>query len=140
MVAPAGDTVADVVSIEALQQLRDVLRPADRRVRVNIRGGNRLAVGRDVVLVTEGDVSGRLILIDINAAGEVLQILPNNYTPAHQSARVAPGGEIVVPGPGHGFTSVKAVPPLGMGKLMPWSSRTIFPWNPWRLTYPGKRV
>ena len=118
VVAPPGDTVADAVSIEALQQLRDVLRPADRRVRVNIRGGSRIAVGRDVVLVTEADVSGRLIVIDINAAGEVLQILPNNYSPAHQSARVAPGGEIVVPGPGYGFTSFKAVPPLGTGKLI----------------------
>jgi secreted trypsin-like serine protease len=118
ILAPAGDTVPDAVSSEALQQLRDVLQPADRRVRVNIRGGNRVAVGRDVVLATETDVSGRLILIDINAAGEVLQILPNDYTPAHQLASVAPGGEIVVPGPGYGFTSFKAVPPLGMGKLV----------------------
>jgi len=118
VVAPAGDTVADAVRSDALQQLRDVLQPADRRVRVNIKGGNRVGVGRDVVLVAEADVSGRLILIDINAAGEVLQILPNNYTPADQSARIAPGGEIVVPGPGYGFTSFKAVPPLGRGKLV----------------------
>jgi secreted trypsin-like serine protease len=116
--AVAADTVVNTVSVTALQQLKDALLPALRRVRVNIRGGNRVALGRDVVLVTESDVTGRLILIDINAAGEVLQILPNTFTPAHALARVAPGGEIIVPGPDYGFTSFKAVPPLGMGKLV----------------------
>jgi len=116
--APAGDTVVDAVSTAALQQLKDLLQPAARRVRVNIKGGNRVPVGRDVVMATEVDVSGRLILIDINAAGEVLQILPNSYTPAHASARVAPGSEIIVPGPDYGFTSFKAVPPTGTGTLV----------------------
>jgi secreted trypsin-like serine protease len=116
--AAAAHTVVDTVSVTALQQLRDALHPAVGRVRVNVKGGNRVAVGRDVVLVTESDVAGRLVLIDINAAGEVLQILPNTFTPAHALARVAPGGEIIVPGPGYGFTSFKAVPPLGLGKLV----------------------
>jgi len=117
VIAPAVDTVA-AVSTQALGQLRDILQSADRRVRVNVKGGNRISVGSEVVLVTESDVAGRLILIDINASGEVLQLLPNTLTPAHVTARVTPGSAITVPGPDYGFASFRAELPTGTGKLV----------------------
>jgi secreted trypsin-like serine protease len=103
---------------QALDQLRGVLMPADRRVQIGVKGGNRVAVGREVIFVARSDVAGRLVVVDVNAAGEVLQILPNKYTVGHSAARVTPDVEISVPGPGYGFSAFKAVPPLGKGRLI----------------------
>jgi len=118
LVMSDGGMVASAFGEQALHQLRDALLPADRRVRIGVKGGGRVSVGKEVVFVARSDVAGRLVVVDVNAAGEVLQLLPNKYTPAHSSARVTPNVEISVPGPGYGFNAFKAVPPLGKGRLI----------------------
>jgi hypothetical protein len=83
-----------------------------------VQGGTRLPLGKEVAFTVRSEVAGRLILIDINSLGEVVQILPNKYTPAHTLARVASGTEVTVPGQGYGFTAFKAVEPIGKSQLI----------------------
>jgi secreted trypsin-like serine protease len=120
--APASAVVADAgasrLAREARAQLEDVLGPAKGRVQVGIKGGNRVRLGNEVVLAVQSSVAGRLILIDINASGEVVQMLPNRFAPAAMVARVAAGAAVTVPGAGYGFTGFKAVEPIGKGQLI----------------------
>jgi hypothetical protein len=59
-----------------------------------------------------------LIVVDIGAGGDVIQLLPNKFTPAHQVARVSPGTELTIPGPEYGFSGFKAEEPTGQGQLI----------------------
>jgi secreted trypsin-like serine protease len=121
------DTVRSELSLQARSQLEEVLAAAQGRVRIGVKSGNRVAVGSEVVLTVQSDVPGRLIVIDMNAAGEVLQILPNKYTAADSVARVAAGTNLTVPGPGYGFTAFQAVEPLGKGQLIALVVPETFP-------------
>ena len=105
-------------AMDTLHQLEEVLRPANNRVRIGMKGGNHIAVGKEVVIAAQSEVAGRLIIIDINASGEVLQILPNKFTPAHTTARIAAGVNVSIPDQGYGFTGFKAVEPFGEGRLV----------------------
>jgi secreted trypsin-like serine protease len=122
-VAPADVQETTIVTVQnefargARTQLENVLAGAKGRVRIGVKGGNRVAVGSEVVFTLQSDVAGRLLVIDINASGEVVQILPNKYTTADSIARVVAGTSLTVPGPGYGFTGFKAVEPLGAGQL-----------------------
>jgi hypothetical protein len=73
--------VAAIVSREfirqAVAQLKDALPLGNGRVRINVKGGERIRVAEEVVFRVQSEVAGRLIVVDINAAGEVIQILPN---------------------------------------------------------------
>jgi hypothetical protein len=113
--APTAD---NVFTSEARLQLEQILAPAKGRVSVKVQGGTRLPLGKEVAFTVRSEVAGRLILIDINSLGEVVQILPNKYTPAHTLARVASGTEVTVPGQGYGFTAFKAVEPIGKSQLI----------------------
>lgn len=115
VVADAG---ASQFTQQARSQLEDILATAKGRVQVSIKGGNRVRLGNEVVFTVQSSVAGRLILIDINASGEVVQMLPNRYTPAHAVARVASGAAVSVPGAGYGFTGFKAIEPTGKGQLI----------------------
>jgi secreted trypsin-like serine protease len=124
-----AQAVATGLTELAILQLEDVLRAAKDRIRIGIRGGNRVAVGRQVVFEAQSSVPGRLIIIDINAAGEVFQLLPNKYTPAHTIGRVTAGANLIIPGPGYGFTGFRAVDPLGKGKLIALVVPENFPFS-----------
>jgi secreted trypsin-like serine protease len=115
---PTTVTVQNEFARGARTQLENVLVGVKGRVRIGVRGGNRVAVGSEVVFTLQSDVAGRLLVIDINASGEVVQILPNKYTTADSVARVVAGASLTVPGPGYGFTGFKAVEPLGSGQLI----------------------
>jgi secreted trypsin-like serine protease len=105
-------------SRSATSQLQELLPGANGRVRIAIKGGNRLKVGQEVVFLVGSDVGGRLIVVDIGAGGEVVQLLPNKFTPAHQAARVSPGADLTIPGPDYGFSGFKAEAPTGKGQLI----------------------
>jgi secreted trypsin-like serine protease len=123
-VAPADlDTdvrpaLSSALARSAASQLRELLPGATGRVRISIKGGNRLKVGQEVVFLVGSDVGGRLIVVDIGAGGDVIQLLPNKFTPAHQVARVSPGTELTIPGPEYGFSGFKAEEPTGQGQLI----------------------
>jgi len=116
--AARGETVADEFTKQARSQLEDVLATAKGRVRIGVKGGNRISIGNEVVFAVHSEVAGRLVVIDINASGEVLQILPNQYTAADKVARVQAGADLTVPGAGYGFTGFRAVEPVGKGQLI----------------------
>ena len=97
----------------AFSQLDAVLKPAKGRAKVAINGGDRVKVGDAAVFSVASDVAGRVLLIDINAGGEVLQLFPNDHSPAK---RIAAGSPIAVPGDGSFVLRVKE--PLGDGKLI----------------------
>jgi hypothetical protein len=105
-------------SRSAASQLQELLSDAKGRVRIGVKGCNRIKLGREVVFAVRSDVGGRLIVVDIGANGEVIQLLPNKYTPAHQAARVSPGADLIIPGPDYGFSGFKATEPTGKGQLI----------------------
>ena len=109
------DAKADVAA--AIGRLREILGPAEGRVSVGFKGGNRVRIGDQVIFEVASRTPGRLVLIDLNAKGEVTQIFPNSFLPAELVARV-PAGTISVPGPGYGFSGFKAVEPAGHGRLL----------------------
>jgi secreted trypsin-like serine protease len=125
--APAPAPAAQVASADAIPseftqsaraQLEDILSTAKGRVQVGIKGGNRVKLGSEVVFDVQSSVAGRLIVIDINASGEVVQMLPNRYTPATEVARVASRAKVTIPSAGYGFSGFKAIEPAGKGQLI----------------------
>ena len=72
---------------------------------------------QEVAFAVHSGVAGRLIVIDINAGGEVVQLLPNKFT-GETAWRVTVGGDVAIPGAGYGFTGFRAVEPLGKGQLI----------------------
>jgi len=110
----------------AASQLQELLADVKGRVRIGVKGGNRIKLGQEVVFTVQSDVAGRLIVVDIGAGGEVFQLLPNAFTAAHQAARVSPGTELTIPGPDYGFV-FKATEPKGEGQLIALVVPETFP-------------
>jgi secreted trypsin-like serine protease len=124
-----AQTVGTDITELAMLQLEDVLGAAKGRVHIGIKGGNRVSIGREVAFEAQSSVAGRLVIVDINAAGEVLQLLPNKYTPAHTTGRVSAGANLTIPGPGYGFTGFRAVDPVGKGRLVALVVPENFPFD-----------
>lgn len=114
----ATPTVASAFTRQARAQLEDILAPAKGRVQISVQKGNRVKLGDEIVFSVRSDVAGRLVVIDLNAAGEVLQIFPNKFVAGEQFARVAKGASLSIPGPGYGFTGFRASEPTGKGQLI----------------------
>lgn len=112
----SSETPASVAT--AIARLRDVLAHAEGRIEHSIRGGNRVTLGHQIVFDVRSKAPGQLILIDVNAAGEVTLIFPNKYLATDAAAQIAADATISVPGPDYGFTGFQAVKPLGKGQLI----------------------
>jgi secreted trypsin-like serine protease len=103
---------------EGVSQLQSLLGSTNGRITLGIRGGNRVALGKDVVFEASSRIDGRLIVIDVNAAGEVTVIFPNKFVQSAGIGRVTPGQSIVIPDQGYGFTAFRAEEPVGKSKLL----------------------
>lgn len=103
---------------DPIARVRSILGFAEGRVQIGINGGNRVKLGKEIVFDVLSKVSGRLIVIDLNAAGEITQIYPNSFVPSSLAVGIRPNSTIKVPGPGYGFTGFKAIEPTGRGRLM----------------------
>jgi secreted trypsin-like serine protease len=125
--AEPPSTVASAFTRVARAQLEELLPDAKDRVHLALKGGNRVTLGSEVALTVRSDIAGRLIVIDVGAGGDVVQILPNKFTPPNQTARVTAGGEITIPGPEYGFTGFKATEPTGKGQLLALVVPDTFP-------------
>jgi secreted trypsin-like serine protease len=95
--------------------LEDVLAGAGH-VRIGIKGGKRIAVGGDVIFTLQSDIPGRLIVLNINASGDLTSILPNQIVTS--AVKVTPGSSLTVPGSDYGFKAFKAAEPVGQGLLI----------------------
>jgi hypothetical protein len=109
-------TVPQEVLWRARTQLEDILADAVGHVRVRLHGGNRVKVGSDLVFMLSSDIAGRAIVLDVNAAGELVQVLPNKFSSSARS--VAAGGTLTVPTESFGFKSLSASEPVGRGLLI----------------------
>ena len=117
--APFPPPAPAVVTKDLL--VRHVGRIADRvgtGVSVRIEPGTTLAMGSPLDIVVASDRSGHLVLLDINAAGEMTQVFPNELSLASGvSGTVRAGEALRLPGEGAGFR-FKATPPAGAGMLL----------------------
>lgn len=111
--APGSDNLDAALLILGRQ-----LQPAQGRVHVGIQGGDRILLGQEIAIEAEANLSGRLVIFDVNAARDVTQIFPNKYVDRALNFVVKAGSKIVIPGPGYGFTGFKAVEPTGHGTLI----------------------
>jgi hypothetical protein len=122
---PSANLLTPVESDEAVRQLRDLFGPASAKVDVAIekrRGGDagtRLRLGADFIFRAKSSIPGRLVIIDINAQGEVILIYPNKYVREDDLGLVRAGEAVQIPGPGYGgFTHFQAVEPVGKSRLL----------------------
>lgn len=95
--------------------------PAEEKtktVRLRMDPGSRLALGDELNIVVESDRKGHLVLLDINAAGNLVQIFPNERSIASGvPALISAGRPVRLPGEQAGFR-FRAVPPVGRGLLV----------------------
>ena len=104
---------------EAMTQLNALLGATKGRVRIGVRGGNRVKLGDKVVFEAQTDIAGRLVILDINANREVVMLYPNKYVASGEIGRIAAGQRVAVPGPDYpGFTAFEAQEPVGKGALL----------------------
>lgn len=101
-----------------IERLRALLASGATPLQIGLRGGNKLRLGEQVIFEITSPIRGRLILLDVNAAGQLTQIFPNRFASSDEIAVVQAAKPVSVPGPGYGFTGFKAVEPVGRGRLI----------------------
>lgn len=122
--SPASESVRP--SSSDTQVAKDILvRRAERvvlasegGVRLDIEPGTDLPVGSSVDIVVESDRDGRLILLDIDPAGRMVQIFPNELSKRNGIPdRIRARRPLRLPGATGGFR-FSVEPPPGAGMLM----------------------
>jgi secreted trypsin-like serine protease len=78
----------------AFAQLADVLKQASDKVQITVKAGPKVKLGGTSEFTVTSKVPGRVIIVDINAKGEVSQLSPNLYEP---STAIAPDAAVTVP-------------------------------------------
>ena len=117
--ASGAGALSPVLLEEGLKQLESLLGPSKGRLKLGIRGGNRVRLGQQVIFEALSDLAGKLIILDINASHEVTLIYPNRFVPAADPGRIRAAQQVAVPGPDYpGFTAFQAVEPIGKGELL----------------------
>ena len=87
-------------------------------IRLRMDPGPRIALGAALDIVVESDRKGHLLVLDIDAAGRLVQIFPNRHSLASGvSDHIQAGQRVVLPGEQASFR-FRAEPPLGPGTLI----------------------
>ncbi len=87
-------------------------------VTVRVQPRSRLLEGEEIEVVVESDRAGVLVLLDIDANGQLVQVFPNERSLlAGVSPRIAAGETVTLPGSRGGFRFV-ARSPTGRGMLV----------------------
>jgi secreted trypsin-like serine protease len=97
----------------AFSQLDAVLAPARDRASVTLNRGNTVKLHEAAVFTVNSSVPGTLILIDINADGEAMQLFPNKFSKVRQIVANRPFGI-----PDNTSYSFPAQEPIGRGRLV----------------------
>lgn len=105
-------TADDVVG-PVYNQLKSILSEARGHSTIDIQGGPKIAVGQKGVFEITSDITGRLIVIDINSNGEVVQLFPNKFS---SERLISAGKKLVIPD--NASYNFPARPPLGQSKLV----------------------
>ena len=87
-------------------------------LRVWISHGSKLKIGNEVDISVTSNRSGHLVVLDMDAAGNLVQIFPNDTSlRAGVSSRIRVGETVALPGKEAGFR-FRTVPPAGRGLLV----------------------
>jgi secreted trypsin-like serine protease len=118
----AGAAIADQALAMVLKELETALVSAKGRVRITVSSGKQVKLGGLFTFNVNSDVSGRLVLLDVNAVGEVVQIFPNVHVTSGDAKFIDKGKAVSIPdatNPAYrGLTGFRAVEPLGRGRLI----------------------
>lgn len=87
----------------------------DTRIEVAILPGARVAVGEPVRFRIRSPITGRLLVLDANTKGELVQIFPNRFRP---SGSIDAERAVTIPDPSYGFDYFEAEAPAGHGQLI----------------------
>lgn len=122
---PDANLLTDAERDEAVRQLRDLFGPASGRIDVTIEdrsgrsAGPRIRLGDNFLFRVKSSISGRLVIIDIDAKGKVTLIYPNRFVRENDLGLVMAGQTVRIPGPGYpGFTHFQAIEPVGHSRLL----------------------
>jgi secreted trypsin-like serine protease len=115
-----------VLADEIIAELQQRLAFAEGKVSLAIEpdpiNGNQVPLFSRFRFVVRTDVTGRLLIFDVNADGEFTQIFPNKYTGENSMRPIAAGREVTIPGAdgsyGSGFQGFEARPPLGEDRVV----------------------
>jgi len=102
-----------------IQQLRQAFGGTANRIGINVNGAQPFHLGSRYKFTLHSPVSGRLILIDIDANYTVTQIFPNAFeSDPEKISRVEAGTALTIPPPESGTIEFEAVEPVGKNKLV----------------------
>ena len=126
MNAPAFAPAASVSVSARARAAKDILlgpapgtpAPTGDGVRLGITQGTRLEVGTELEVVVTSPRDGYLVLLDIDALGDMVQIFPNEISHSGATpAQVTAGEPTRVPRAGDPFR-LRVSPPVGAGMLV----------------------
>ena len=116
-----GDRTADVRrhELEEIERhLADVIGAPNVDLRLWIEGGETRRLGEQVIFGVETRRAGRIMIIDINAAGRATLIFPNRFVHPDDVREIAAGATIRVPNAGYDFDAFETREPTGDGALI----------------------
>jgi len=87
-------------------------------ISLDILPGRTVHLGDSVTFQVRSSIDGHLVVLDMNAAGEVVQLFPNRFSEATGgAATIRTGVPVTIPDASYGF-SFEAQPPTGRGSLV----------------------
>ena len=117
-----GDSLPRVVALA-----KDILvkaKPGEHKtdmqedVQLRMNPGKEVALDTEIQVVVESNRNGWLILLDIDAAGRLTQIFPNNVSVRNGTPeKIQAGSSVTLPGEKKEFL-FKTTPPAGVGMLI----------------------
>jgi secreted trypsin-like serine protease len=120
----------DLVEARIFQQLDTVLASERGKASIRLPSGNRARLGELLSFEVTSTVRGRLIIIDVNAKGEVVQLFPNRFLKNPSQSIIAPGKQVRVPDETYvGLRGFRAVEPTGRGTLIVLVVPESFPYQ-----------
>ena len=91
---------------------------AGEGLRLRLRPGTRIALDTKLEVVVQTNRAGQLVVLDVDAEGNLTQIFPNDFSErAGVASNLSVGQTIQLPGVNAGF-EFRAVPPVGKGLLL----------------------
>lgn len=97
----------------ASRELKDLLGTAEGRAKVTIKPQATVREGEFASFEISSSVGGKLVLVDINAKGEVVQLFPSKFSNARL---IKPNETFTIPD--NASYRFKAVPPFGKSRLV----------------------
>lgn len=115
-------------ALEALEAIKAKLGPSVAKAFVTLLPASNFNVGDAMELQVGSPIAGRLLVLDINANGEITQLFPNKYANPSALGLIGARETTLIPDAGYGF-QFRAQPPLGTGHILVLVAPVDFPVN-----------